>query len=206
MSLRSSVPHRCFCVCRADFEALVSKMTITELVALKQAVEGQLAKQALALAQLQASSAPAPAPAADMLSQQDAALLLQSAQQAQLVQQLSSQQAAAHAAAIQQALSATANAAGITSPTFSPEQLLLAAAHSGGGGGGPGGYAAPVQPLGDMASPFASAAYPPTGAGFGLADGPRGGVPLQAQRSYTAGTGTGGSRCACACVLCVRAV
>ncbi|PSC75921.1 hypothetical protein C2E20_1333 isoform A [Micractinium conductrix] len=175
----------------ADFEALVSKMTITELVALKQAVEGQLAKQALALAQLQASSAPAPAPAADMLSQQDAALLLQSAQQAQLVQQLSSQQAAAHAAAIQQALSATANAAGITSPTFSPEQLLLAAAHSGGGGGGPGGYAAPVQPLGDMASPFASAAYPPTGAGFGLADGPRGGVSLQAQRSYTAGTGTG---------------
>ena len=102
-----------------------------------------------------------------MLSQQYAALLLQNAQQAQLVQQLSSQQQAAHAVAIQQALSAAATAAGITSPTFSPEQLLLGQA----GQQGVASAAALSQyasmPLPDMASPFASAAYPPE-SGFTL--------------------------------------
>jgi hypothetical protein len=72
-------------------------MTISELVALKQAVEGQLAKQALALAQLQAGGSGGGGGAAELLS----ALMLQSAQQAQLAQQLASQQ---QAAALQQAL------------------------------------------------------------------------------------------------------
>lgn len=174
-----------------EYDAMVSKMTITELVALKQAVEGQLAKQALALAQLQApAAAAAPAAGTDMLSQQYAALLLQNAQQAQLVQQLSSQQQAAHAAAIQQALSAAAAAAGITSSTFSPEQLLPL----GGAGAGPGSnplsaYAS--MPLPDMASPFASASYPPD-AGFGLADaGQRGSISLPP--GPLAGSGSKGS-------------
>lgn len=103
-----------------------------------------------------------------MLSQQYAALLLQNAQQAQLVQQLSSQQQAAHAVAIQQALSAAATAAGITSPTFSPEQLLLgqtAQQSVAAGAAALGQYAS--MPLPDMASPFASAAYPPE-SGFTL--------------------------------------
>lgn len=166
-----------------DYDSLVAKMTITELVALKQAVEAQLAKQAMALAQLQASSSANASHSSDMLSQQYAALLLQNAQQAQLVQQLSSQQQAAHAAAIQQALSAAASAAGISSPTFSPEQLLLAPAAQGGRGGGGAPMAQYASmPLPDMSSPFASAAYPPE-AGFGLADGPRGSVTLPAKPS-----------------------
>ncbi|KAL4444248.1 hypothetical protein ABPG75_011985 [Micractinium tetrahymenae] len=176
----------------ADFDALVSKMTITELVALKQAVEGQLAKQALALAQLQASTQQAAQ--ADVLSQQYAALLLQSAQQAQLVQQLSSQQQAAHAAAIQQALSAAAAAAGISSPSISPEQLLLGGGgvHSAGGAGSAGISAYPSMPLPDMASPFASAPYPPE-SGFGMGEAPRPPVSLP-QRTFTAGTGGAASK------------
>lgn len=151
----------------ADYDAMVSKMTITELVALKQAVESQLAKQAMALAQLHANQQQVPA-TTDMLSQQYAALLLQNAQQAQLVQQLSSQQQAAHAVAIQQALSAAATAAGITSPTFSPEQLLLgqtAQQSVASSAAALGQYTS--MPLPDMASPFASAAYPPE-SGFTL--------------------------------------
>lgn len=169
----------------SEYDSLVCKMTITELVALKQAVEGQLAKQALALAQLQASTQHSVQ--TDMLSQQYAALLLQNAQQAQLVQQLSSQQQATHAAAIQQALSAAASAAGITSQSFSPEQLLLA---SGPGSGGVSSY--PSLPLPDMSSPFATAPYP-SEAGFGMAAAvPRAPVPLQAQRTFPAGTAQGG--------------
>lgn len=103
----------------------------------------------------------------DMLSQQYAALLLQNAQQAQLVQQLSSQQQAAHAVAIQQALSAAATAAGITSPTFSPEQLLLGQATQQGVASAAGMQAYASMPLPDMSSPFASAAFPPE-SGFSL--------------------------------------
>ena len=139
----------------------------------------------MALAQLHASSsAHAVGGTTDMLSQQYAALLLQNAQQAQLVQQLSSQQQAAHAVAIQQALSAAAASAGITSPTFSPEQLLLGQAGQQGVGGG----SAPLSqyasmPLPDMASPFASAAFPPE-SGFGLAEaGPRASVGMPGTKS-----------------------
>jgi hypothetical protein len=165
---------------------MVGKMTITELVALKQAVEGQLAKQAMALAQLQASNH---RPSNDMLSQQFAALLLQNEQQAQLVQQLSSAQQAAHAAAIQQLpLAAAAAAAGIASPTLSPEQLLLASG-SGGSAGGTGGGLSQYNslPLPDMSSPFASAAYPPE-AGFGLGDaGGRGSSSLPGSQGMSVG-------------------
>ncbi|KAL4441488.1 hypothetical protein ABPG77_001992 [Micractinium sp. CCAP 211/92] len=185
-SQRSQRPSTTPPASAADFEALVCKLTITELVALKQAVEGQLAKQALALAQLQASTQQAQQ--ADMLSQQYAALLLQNAQQAQLVQQLSSQQAAAHAAAIQQALAAAAAAAGIASPSFSPDQLRLLGGsdvHSAGGAGSAGISAYPSMPLPDMSTPFASAPFPPDG-GFGGSDVPHAPVSLP-QRAFTSG-------------------
>jgi hypothetical protein len=177
----------------ADYDAMVSKMTITELVALKQAVESQLAKQAMALAQLHASQQQVPA-TTDMLSQQYAALLLQNAQQAQLVQQLSSQQQAAHAVAIQQALSAAATAAGITSPTFSPEQLLLGQAAQqsvAASTAALGQYAS--MPLPDMASPFASAAYPPE-SGFTLPPeaGARGPVGVAAAAGLVTGRNKSG--------------
>jgi hypothetical protein len=158
-------------------------MSITELVALKQAVEGQLTKQALALVQLQACSGGGMtaqhAQHADVLSQQYASLLLRDAQQAQLVQQLSAQQHAVTAAAIQQALVAAAASAGLsTQQSFTLDQLMLPAS----GQAAPPPSTAPSLaqygslPLpGDPSiSPFACAPFPGADSGvLGLTESQR---------------------------------
>eukprot|EP00887_Chlorella_sp_A99_P001161 scaffold14.g1161.t1 len=162
-----------------SFDDLVAKLALGELLALKEAVEKQLTKQALSLAGLRSASLGAPAPPpplppapADIVSARYAAVLLSAQQssaaqaqaQAQLATaqqaaaaQLSQQQAAAQAAAIQQALAAAAAAAGVSLPP------------AGGRGGAPPQTVSPDAAALMGLAGAAAAAPPPAGlSAFGV--------------------------------------
>ena len=168
----------------AAFEDLVSKLSVNDLLALKDAVERQLTKQALALAAAGLSPPPLPSTqaSADVLyaaaiQQALAQVQAQNAQAAVVQQQVAvaaqlsqQQQSAAQATAIQHALAAAAAASGVSLPPRSvgPEGGLARAASHGHGSTaaaalGPfGSVGAGGLPLGAAPPPVPPAVPDPT--------------------------------------------